>query len=149
MKKLTFQTDINATAEKVVAVMTGAETYKLWTSVFNPTSDFEGSWNKGEKIYFISGDENGKKGGMVAEIKEHIPNEFISIHHYGFLDGENEITEGPEFENWGDALENYSFKENNGITTVTIEMDTSDEYKDYFSEVWPKALQKLKELVEQ
>ena len=56
MKKLQFKKDINASAEKVYNTMLGIrniETYQQWTSEFNPTSTYEGSWEKGAKIYFI------------------------------------------------------------------------------------------------
>ena len=83
---------------------------------------------------------------LFSRIAENIPNEFISIHHLGILDGDKEILDGPEVEGWGDALENYSFSENNGVTTVSVEMDTKEDYVDYFNETWPKALEILKKL---
>jgi hypothetical protein len=46
------------------------------------------------------------------------------------------------------AFENYTFKEKNGTTEVIVEMDINDEYKEMFEGMWPKALQKLKELAE-
>ncbi len=148
MKKLSYKIDINAPASKVFETMLAPETYKQWTAEFNPTSHYEGGWNKGDKIYFIGISEEGKKEGMVSEIAENIPNKFISIRHYGILDGENEITSGPQVESWAGGLENYSFEENNGVTTVTAEVDTNEEYIDYFDKTWPKALNKLKEISE-
>lgn len=151
MKKLLFKKDINASAEKVYSTMLGlnnVKTYQQWTSEFNPTSTYEGSWEKGSKIYFIGTDENGKRGGMVSEIADNIPFQFVSIRHYGILDGENEITEGPEVEKWAGGLENYSFNENNGVTTVTVESDSTEDFIDYFNAAWPKALNKLKEISE-
>lgn len=67
-------------------------TYEQWTSVFNPTSTYEGKWEKGEKMYFVGTDKNGKRGGMVSEIADFVPSKFVSVRHYGILDGENEIT---------------------------------------------------------
>ena len=64
------------------------------------------------------------------------------------LDGDNEITTGADVEKWAGALENYAFHESNGVTTVTIECDTSEAYQDYFDSTWPRALNKLKELAE-
>lgn len=122
--------------------------YEYWTSAFNPTSTYEGSWEKGSKIYFVGVDENGKKGGMVSEIEEHQPSNFISIRHYGFLDGDTEITTGEQVEKWAGGHENYSYEESNGITTVTVDIDTIDEYVDYFNNTYPKALDKLKEISE-
>ena len=94
-------------------------------------------------------DENGKKGGMVSEIVEHVPANFVSIRHFGFLDGDTEVTTGEQVEKWAGGHENYNFQENKGITTVTVEIDTIDEYLEYFENTYPKALDKLKEISEQ
>ena len=148
MKNQTYQIDIQASASVVFHKMLDKETYKLWTSEFNPTSDYEGGWNKGDKIYFIGQNKDGKREGMVAKILENIPNEFVSIYHYGILDGDIEITEGPAVESWAGGTENYHFKEHNGITNVTVKVDTTEEYLSYFDETWPKALSRLKEICE-
>ncbi len=97
MKKIEFKEHIKASSKTVYETMLGLNdisTYEQWTAEFNPTSTYEGSWNKGAKIYFIGTDENGKRGGMVSEIAENIPFEFVSIRHYGILDGDTEITSG-------------------------------------------------------
>ena len=151
MQKLQFKKEINASAQKVYEVMLGLNdksTYEYWTSAFNPTSTYEGSWKKGSKIHFVGTDENGKKGGMVSEVAENKPAEFVSIHHYGFLDGDTEVTTGDQVEKWAGGHENYSFEEKDGITTVTVDMDTIDEYLDYFNNTYPNALNKLKEVAE-
>ena len=152
MKKLQYKKNINAPAEKVYNVMLGMdniETYEQWTAAFNPTSTYEGSWEKGSKIHFIGTDENGKRGGMVSEIADNVPYRFVSIRHYGILDGETEITEGAEVEKWAGGFENYSFEENDGVTTVTVDVDVTEEYTDFFNTAFPKALDKLKELAEE
>lgn len=151
MNKLRFQKQINAPAEQVYRTMLGLdriETYEQWTAAFNATSTYEGSWNKGSKIRFLGTDENGKRGGMLAQIAEHVPNRFVSIRHYGIVDGEREITSGKEVEAWAGGLENYAFEENDGITTVTVEMDSTSDMDDYMHNTWPRALDRLKELVE-
>ncbi len=151
MKKLQFKTEIIASAKKVYNTMLGIdniETYEQWTAEFNPTSTYEGNWDKGSKIYFVGTDENGKRGGMVSEIADNVPYKFVSIRHYGILDGKNEITEGPDVEKWAGGLENYIFEEHNGVTTVTIESDVDEDYLDYFNTTWSKAFNKLKELSE-
>ena len=151
MQKLQFTTTIRATAYKVYETMLGLKdisTYQGWTSVFNPTSTYEGSWDKGSKICFVGVDENGKRGGMVSEIKEHQPAMFVSICHYGFIDGDQEITTGELVEKWAGGHENYSFHEVEGVTTVTVDIDVIEEYLDYFNNHYPKALDKLKEIAE-
>src|SRR6478752_649469 len=146
MQKLQFKKEVNASALEVYETMLGLKdkaTYEYWTATFNPTSTYEGSWNKGSKILFVGVDENGQKGGMVSEIAENKPANFVSIRHYGFLDGDKEVTTGEQVEKWTGGHENYSFQENNGITTVTVDMDTIDEYLDYIKTTYPKALDKL------
>lgn len=151
MEKLQFKVNINATAAKVYELMLGINhksTYEEWTVLFNPTSTYEGSWNKGSKILFLGVDENGQQGGMVSRIVENIPNQFVSIQHYGLLNAGQEITEGPDVEKWANGLENYTFEENNGTTTVIVDLDTAEDFLDYMNQSFPKALDKLKELCE-
>ena len=156
MKKLQFTVSINAPVTKIYDFMLGINsksTYEQWTSLFNPTSTYEGSWDKGNKILFIGVDEKGEKGGMVSKIAENILNRFVSIQHYGLLKADKEITEGPEVEKWANGFENYTFEENNGPdsyrgTTVTVDLDTTEDFLDYMNQTYPKALDKLKELCE-
>jgi len=151
MKKLQFKVSINAPVTRVYDSMLGINsksTYEQWTSLFNPTSTYEGKWDKGNKILFVGVDEKGEKGGMVSRIVENIPNRFVSIQHYGLLKADKEITEGPEVQKWANGFENYTFKESNGTTTVTVDLDTTEDFVDYMNETYPKALDKLKELCE-
>lgn len=151
MKKLQFKININAPVARIYDFMLGLSsksTYEQWTSLFNPTSTYQGSWDKGNKILFIGVDEKGEKGGMVSEIADNIPNRFVSIRHYGLLKANIEITEGPEVEKWANGFENYTFEENNGITTVTVELETTEDFLDYMNQTYPKALSKLKEICE-
>ena len=151
MKKLQFKVSIKAPAARIYDAMLGTtskSTYEQWTSLFSPTSTYEGSWNKGNKILFIGVDEKGEKGGMVSRIVENIPNRFVSIQHYGLLKADKEITEGPEVEKWANGFENYTFEENNGTTTVTVDLDTTEDFQDYMNQTYPKALEKLKEICE-
>lgn len=151
MKKLQFKKEVNASAQKVYETMLGLKdksSYEYWTSVFNPTSTYEGSWEKGSKIYFVGVDESGKRGGMVSEIEEHQAAQFVSIRHYGFLDGDTEVTTGTQVEKWAGGHENYSYQESNGITTVTVDIDTVEDYLDFFKNTYPSALDRLKEISE-
>ena len=157
MKKLQFKVSINAPVTKVYDFMLGItnkSTYEQWTSLFNPTSTYEGSWDKGNKILFIGVDENGEKGGMVSRIAENIPNHFVSIQHYGLVKGDKEITEGREVEKWANGFENYTLDESvtandkPTTTTVTVDIDITEDFLDYINETYPKALDKLKELCE-
>lgn len=146
--KLHFEKVINAPVEKVYQTMLDKETYEAWTAEFNPTSHFVGSWDKGSKIVFIGCDEEGNEGGMVSRIRENAPGKFVSIEHLGILQNGKEILSGPEIEQWAGALEEYTFTKTGNATLVEIDMDSNDEFKSYFMETWPRALNKLKSICE-
>ncbi len=150
MEKLQFTIDIQAPAQQVYEAMLGLNdksTYEKWASVFNPTSTYEGSWNKGDKIYFIGTDEKGEKSGMISQVEENNPAVFVSVRHYGFVQGDTEVTTGELVEKWAGGHENYTFIENKGSTKVTVDIDVIDEYLDFFKNIYPKALDALKNVV--
>lgn len=143
---LEFEITINAGAEKVYRTMIDEKKYSDWTSEFNPTSHFTGSWKKGSKMLFLGTGEDGKIGGMSSRIRENIPNRYISIEHLSMIQDGKEV-KNPETD-WSGALENYTLTEKNGRTHLKVETDTSKEYIRYFEDTWPKALRKLKEICE-
>ena len=152
MKNLQFEISIFAPIDKVYDFMLGISnkfTYEQWTSLFNPTSTYEGNWEKGSKILFVGTDDNGEKGGMVSKIIDNIPNQFVSIQHYGLLKGSEEITEGPDIEKWANGFENYTFTNDNGSTSVTVNLDVIEEFLDFMNDHYPKALKKLKVICEE
>lgn len=142
--KLHSSIEINAPKEKVWAVMLEDETFRKWTSAFTEGSHYEGSWDEGSKIYFL----DPEKKGMVSVIAENRPHEYISIKHIGLVHKGEEDTNSQEAKKWAPAFENYSFSEKEGKTIVFVDMDIEEEHKEMFQEMWPKALDKLKELSE-
>ncbi|WP_373492664.1 SRPBCC domain-containing protein [Aquiflexum sp.] len=151
MEQKQYKIEIKASIEKVFDYMLGLsskKTYEQWTSVFNPASTFEGSWEKGSGILFIGTNENGNREGMISRIIKNIPNQLVSVQHYGILEGEKEILEGTQVDQWAGGMENYSFEKNGNKTIVTVEVDVTGEFSEHFDSTYPKALQKLKEIVE-
>ena len=151
MQRLQFKIDIKASAQWVYEVMLGLSkksTYEAWTSEFNASSTYEGKWDRGSKIYFVGTSDDGDKGGMVSEIVDNIPGQFVSIRHIGILNGDEEILEGEQVEKWAGGLENYTYLENQEMTTVIVDLDAIEEYVDYFQTTYPKALKKLKDITE-
>ena len=125
--------------------MLNQETYREWTAAFDPTSYYEGSWEKGTKIKFLS----SRGGGMVSEIADNIQYKYISIKHLGEIKNGAEDTTSEEIKKWAPAYENYTFIEKGQETKleVDMEMQTSEEsikMKEMFEGMWPKALLKLK-----
>ena len=148
MIKLRYEIDVAASREKAFNTMIGAKTYPIWTKPFNSESSFVGDWSEGSKILFVGADKDGNKGGMVSRIAVNRPYEFISIEHYGVLEGDKEVTEGENIAGWAGARENYSFTTIGNKTRISVEMDTVESYEPFFAETWPKALQELKTLCE-
>lgn len=99
------------------------------------------NWTEGSKMLFLAPDDSGKNSGMLSRIKENRKPEFLSIEHLGVVQDGEEDTSSNEVKEWAGALDN-------GQTEVLVDMDSVEEYKEIFQEMWPKALQKLKELSE-
>lgn len=149
MTKLNFSIVINAPIEKVWNTMLRDDTYRIWTEAFSPGSHYAGDWNKGSKILFLGPGEKGEMSGMVSRIKENRQYEYISIEHLGIVQDGKEDTSSEAVKAWAGALENYTFKEKDGATELLVDMDSNEEYEEMFQGMWPKALQKLKELAEE
>ncbi len=151
MIRKVYQVSVSAPKEKCADIMLGlsdVRTYEQWTAVFNPTSTYDGSWEKGSKIKFVGVGENGKRSGMVSRIAEHIPNEYVSIEHYGLFEDDVEITEGSQVESWAGGQENYTYQSDGDTTKITVEVDVTDDHATWFDENYPLALEKLKEVIE-
>ena len=142
MKKIHYHIEINCPREKVFPIMLDEEHYQEWTAEFNPTSHYEGSWEEGSKILFLGETEDGEKAGMQSFIEKFEANKFISIKHLGMLEKGKETL-------FDEVLyENYYLEEKDGSTLLKVEMDTEDDWIDYFGKTWPRALQKLKQVCE-
>jgi len=144
MEKLEFKTTINASREKVWDILWGKKSYEEWVSVFAAGSTAETDWKKGSKALFT----DGKGSGMVSTIADNKPNEFMSIKHLGVLKDGVEDTESAEVKQWAGGMENYTLISAGGKTELTVTLDSPDEFKDYFSATFPKALDIVRELSE-
>lgn len=145
MYKLHFSILINAPKEKVWKTMLEGTTYRQWTAPFMQGSYFDGDWSAGSSMRFLAPDKDGTLSGMYSQVKENRPYDFISVQHLG------EIIKGKEilWPQEADARENYTFIDKNGATEVQVDLTgLPDGLEDMFQGMWPKALEKLKELAE-
>ncbi|HZH64482.1 MAG TPA: SRPBCC domain-containing protein [Flavisolibacter sp.] len=146
MQKINFSTTINAPKEKVWQTLWDDGSYRKWTSAFSEGSYAEtDNWKEGTEVKFL--DPNGC--GMVSRIATNRENEFMSFEHLGEVKDGVIDKDSDKVKQWAGAKENYTLKEASGVTILDIEMDTAEEYKDMFSQMWPKALLNVKELSEQ
>ena len=144
MKRLAFSTIVRAPKELVWRTMLEDETYRQWTSPFHEGSYAVTDWSPGSKALFLTPEGDG----MVSRIAEHRPNEFLSLEHVGIVKNGVEDVASAEVKQWAGARENYELREDAGQVTLTVNMDATDEYTQYFEETWPKALAALKEISE-
>ncbi len=144
IKKMQFSTSINAPVATVWDTMLGVDTYPLWTAAFIEGSRFEGDWSEGGRIDFLTPSNDG----MVAEIAENRPHEFISIRHIGIVESGVEDTESDAVVSWAPAYENYTFESTLEGTVVTIDQDVGTEHEQAMTDTWAKALDSLKKLCE-
>lgn len=146
-KTLRFSTVIQAPRERVWELMLAPDSYREWTAAFAEGSTYEGSWEKGQRIHFVS---SAGGGGMVAEVAENRRGEFVSLKHLGELAADGTVdVDSPAVKAWAPAYENYRFVDKgNGATEVQVEMDSLPSYEDFMNEAWPKALAKLKAVCE-
>lgn len=142
--RLQYSASIQAPVPTVWRLMIGAESYPRWASAFAEGSCFEGAWEQGAKICFL-----GASGeGMVAEIAEHRPHEFLSIRHLGFVAQGVEDRDSESVRAWAPAYENYRFVGTPEGTDLHIELEVPGEWASYMNEAWPRALALLKQLCE-
>jgi len=143
---LEFTIDIDAPRPAVWDAMLGPETYKVWTAPFCEGSHYIGSWEQGQKIRFLT--PTGE--GMVAEIAENRPHDYVSIRHLGEIArGGVEDTTSAKVRAWAPAYENYTFTGlPGGGTRVRVSVESLPDYVEFMQQAFPKALRSLKELCE-
>ncbi len=141
MTRLRYSIDIDAPRQRVWEVLWDDKTYPDWTSAFSEGSHAVSDWNEGSKVQFLGPDGSG----MLAVIEKKVPNERMTFRHLA------EIKDGKEqpAPSWSGALEDYTLKDTGAGTTLIVDLETADEYKEMFDKTFPKALQRVKELATQ
>lgn len=145
MQKINFSATINAPREKVWNALWDLFHYNTWASAFAEGSTVKtDNWKEGSKILF----HDGNGSGMVSMVAANRPNEFMSFKHLGMVKDGVEDTSSDAVSAWAGSLENYTLTGNNGSSTLSVEMDITEDFKDYFMKTWPLALDKVKGLAE-
>lgn len=139
--RLKFTTHISAPPTRVSAVMLAPDTYTQWTSAFAEGSRFEGSWDEGETIRFLSPSGDG----MRSVVAVHRAHDFLSLRHEAMVSPSGDL---PAEHGWFPAYENYTFKPDGAGTTLTVEQDVPEEWAGDLRAAWPSALAALKALAQ-
>lgn len=138
---LTFTIDIAAPRAHVWTCMLDDAPYRDWTAAFGEGSYYEGEWRSGADMRFLG--PGG--GGLRSRIEQADAPEYLSIEHLGELRSGGVAAEGPD---WVGAYERYRFEElaDDG-TRLHIELlNLPDAYVPMMNAMWPKALDRLRQI---
>lgn len=144
MLKISFSKKTHAPSTKVWEVLWTDSTYRKWTSVFHVGSYAVSEWKEGSEILFLT--PNGD--GMYSKIVSKIPNKFMSFQHIGNVKNLVKQPLNAESEAWTGSFENYTLTEKDGVTEIQVELDADNSFVDFFKDIFPKALDIVKELSE-
>lgn len=145
MEKLKYQIEIEAPAKKVWDILWNEKTYSQWTYYFSPDSNMVTDWEIGGKTYFT---DSSKKNGMVSTIERMEEPKHLIFKHLGeMVDGVEDV-DSEKVKAWNGSLEAYYLDEINGKTTLTVEVDSNDEFKEMFDNGFKKGLEVIKNLSE-
>jgi len=150
MEKIHFHASIDAPVDTVWRTMLEPDSYRQWTSAFHEGSYYVGDWEVGSEIRFLGpADAAGLSvGGMLGHIVANRPLEYVSIEYDGqVLDGVDDTT-SPIARAIAGTHESYTFREEDGVTTVTVEMDADPEMAEMLTAAWPIALDQLTTIAE-
>ena len=147
MEYATFKTEINAPREKVWDTLFTDANYQKWTDVFCAGSHAITDWKQGSKAQFL--DNNG--AGMFGVIEKSVPNEFLSIKALGEIVDGKETYDTPGAKACAGSYENYTLIKSGDKTLLEVNLsgdEIPEEFKKFMSDVWPKAMVKIKEIAE-
>jgi hypothetical protein len=144
METLSFSIDIAAPKEKVWEALWNDSNYRKWTSVFSEGSYAETDWKEGSKALFLT----PKGDGMYSTIAKNTLYEAMHFKHLGVIKDGKEQPLDEDTKKWSGSMEKYTLKADGDKTKVIVDLDATGEFANYFNEVFPKALQKVKEISE-
>jgi hypothetical protein len=85
---------------------------------------------------------------MYSQIAKRVDNEIMNFTHIGNIKNGVELPQDETTESWSGCTENYMLVDASGGTLLTVEMDMTEDFINYFNEKFPLALNIVKELAE-
>ncbi len=150
MKKFTKSIEIAADQRTVWETVVDPLKYEAWAENFGKGSHFEGGWNTGDAIRFLARNDEGQLGGVVSRIAESRYPEFLSIQHMGIVNDGVEDVNSEMAREWANFFENYHMDPvEEGRMRFTVDMGIGEEYMDMFDDMWPSALDSIKNISEE
>ncbi|WP_317245751.1 SRPBCC domain-containing protein [Flavobacterium amniphilum] len=144
MKTIQFTVEIKAPKEKVWYSLWDDENYETWTEAFCEGSHAVSGWEEGNKIHFL----DPKGSGMASRIVEKKPYDSMVFTHITEIVNHEEQPISEAIQKWSGCKEQYKLTGENGTTTLNVEVESIEEYEDFFNNMFPNALQKIKAIAE-
>ncbi len=139
MQKQQFSIEIKASKESVWRTLWGDKTFRDWAKIIDEGMYMVGEIKEGNEVQFIS--PTGY--GVTSLIEKLVQNELVSFRHMA-----DTKDSGEREKEWTGGQESYSLAENDGITTLTVDIDVPPGQEENFKNRLPKALERVKILAE-
>ena len=135
MQKQQFSIGIKAPQERVWNTLWEDKTFRDWANIIDEGMYMEGVIREGNEVQFVS--PTGY--GVTSLIEKLVQNELVSFRHMA-----DTKDNGEREKEWTGGEENYSLAENDGITTLTVDIDVPPGQEENFKNRLPKALERVK-----
>ena len=143
-KTIKKSVNINAGSETVWDVLTNDRLTRIWYAAFSEGAHAETDWKEGSKAIF----KDNAGFGLVGRVIKSMPNEVLSVEYTGVLTDGKEDYDSDLAKQVKGGREMYSITHKEGITRLDIASDMSEDSYDQMSQMWDKALVKIKQLAE-
>ncbi|MDP2647765.1 MAG: SRPBCC domain-containing protein [Candidatus Yanofskybacteria bacterium] len=142
MQKQQFSIEIKASRERVWNILWEDKTFRDWANIVDEGTYMAGEIKEGNKVQFIS---SVSGYGVTSLVEKLVPNEFVSFRQIADTKDSGEREREKE---WTGGTESYSLAENDGVTTLTVNIDVPPGQEETFKVRFPKALERVKILAE-
>jgi len=143
MQKQRFSIEIKAPRERVWNTLWEDKTFRDWANIVDEGTYMVGEIKEGNEVQFIS---SVSGYGVTSLIENLALNEFVSFRQMADTKDSGEREREKE---WTGGTESYSLAENEGVTTLTVDIDVPPGQEETFKVRFPKALERVKILAEE
>ena len=142
MQKQQFSIEIKTPRERVWNNLWEDKTFRDWASIVDEGMYMVGEIKEGNEVQFIS---SVSGYGVTSLIEKLALKEFVLFRQIADTKDSGEQEREKE---WTDGTESYSLAENDGVTTLTVDIDVPPGQEETFKVRFPKALERVKILAE-
>jgi hypothetical protein len=142
MQKQQFSVEIKAPRERVWNTLWEDKTFRDWANTVDEGTYMVGELKEGNEVQFIS---SVSGYGVTSLVEKLTLNEFVSFRQIADTKDSGEREREKE---WTGGTESYSLAENDGVTTLTVDIDVPPGQEETFRVRFPKALERVRILAE-